>query len=189
MASRSLRISSRFALVLVVLVPSLLAVIGVGFHGLMSVRDSADNLYSDHLLTTLDVSQLHGSLQEAQVAGLVLLLAESSADRQRLSTQLIVTIAPAVQKALTAVTAEAADDPLERPLAQAAATGWASFQTLLAAGALSSATPVSVPALTKQLNLAFDTAISATESMNEVEVSQARQAHDDASSAYRSSVE
>jgi diguanylate cyclase (GGDEF)-like protein len=189
MASRSLRISSRFALVLVVLVPSLLAIIGVGVRGLMSVRDSADNLYSDHILTTLDVSQLHTSLQDAQVAGLELLLAESSAQRQRLSTELIVTIAPTVQKALAAVTAEASDDPLELPLARAAATGWGSFQTLLASGALASATPQTTPALTNQLTAAIDTATGATESLNQVEVSQARQAHDDAAQAYRSSVE
>jgi diguanylate cyclase (GGDEF)-like protein len=189
MAGRSLRISSRFALVLVVLVPSLLIVIGVGVRGLQSVRDSADSLYADHQLTTLDVSTLQSGLQDAQIAGLQLLLSQDAAERQKLSTELIVTIAPAVQKSLVTVTGEGADDSAETPLTNAAAVGWADFQTLIATGALAASTDATESGLAAQIEAAIGKATTATKAMNVVEVEQAAQAHRDALGAYRSSVE
>ena len=122
MAPRSLRISSRFALVLVVLVPCLAALMAIGFVGLRSVRNSADTLYSDHLLANSRVANLQKSLHAAEQTSLRVLLADGPALRRQLSTHLAVTVSPAVQTSLSAVVALASDDPPERRSAQAVAT-------------------------------------------------------------------
>jgi diguanylate cyclase (GGDEF)-like protein len=189
MAFTSLRISSRFALVLVVLVPSVLAVTAIGFHGLQSDRDSANSLYSDHLLATEDVSALETALQQAEQVSLEQLLAGSVADRQQLTTQLVVSVSPTVESSLAAVVALSSDDPAERGSAQTITTSWANFQTLLASGTLAASTPATQAGLAKQVTSTFDVATTAAQSIDHVEATQADQAHRDALATYRSSVE
>jgi diguanylate cyclase (GGDEF)-like protein len=187
MASKSLRIRARFALVLLVLVPSLLAVTAIGFHGLQADRDNANSLYSDHMIATVNVSKLEGALQNAQQASLELLLATTSSDRQRLSAELVVTLGPAVEASLAAVTALSSGIPTEAAAAHTVATAWAGFQTLLAEGALATSTN-QADAVTR-VTTAFDTATDAASLIDRTEAAQADRAHQDALRTYRSSVE
>jgi diguanylate cyclase (GGDEF)-like protein len=189
MATRSLHISARFALVLVVLVPSLLAVTAIGFRGLQSDRNSANSLYSDHLLAIEAVSTLESALQDAQQASLELLLAQTPAQRQQLSTALVVSLSPPIESSLDKILALSADDAVEQRSAQMAASSWASFQKLLASGALAASTPATEASLVTQVTAAFDAAATAAKSINRAEVGQAEQAHRDALATYHRSVE
>ena len=189
MATRSLRITSRFALVLVVLVPSLAIVTAIGLFGLRSVRDSANSLYDDHLLATSSVSTLQSSLQQAQQTSLELLLAGDAAERQQLSTQLIVVQSPVVESDISTVAAVSADDPDERGPAATVGQAWTSFQTLLASGALIASTPSTQAGLAKQIAGIFGSATAAAKSIGQVELAQADQAHQDALRTYRASVD
>jgi diguanylate cyclase (GGDEF)-like protein len=189
MAKRSLRIRSRFALVLVVLVPAVLAVAGVGVQGLRSGRDAANVLYRDNLLTSQTVTSLDVALADAHQVSLKLLLADTPADRQRLITQLVTQIAPHVQDALSAVTAQSADEPDEWPSVRTVAAGWARFQQLLATGALAGASPASRAAVAKQAIASLDAATGAAKSISRIEGIQGEQAHRAALRDYHSSLE
>jgi diguanylate cyclase (GGDEF)-like protein len=189
MAKRSLRIRSRFALVLVVLVPTILAVAGVGVQGLRSGRDSANVLYHDNLITSQTVTSLVIALADAHQVGLKLLQADTPADRQRLTTQLLTQISPQVQDALSAVATESADNPTEAPPAQTAATGWARFQELLTTAVLAAATPASRAAAGKQAIASLDTANAAAKSLSSLEGIEAEQAYRTTLRDYHSSVE
>jgi hypothetical protein len=99
-AKNALGVRARFALVLVVLVPALLAISGAGFYNLHSGRASAVSLYRDHFIATQDVSALENALSDAQRSTAELLLASDVADRQQLTSQLATQLAPAVDAAI-----------------------------------------------------------------------------------------
>ena len=189
MANRSLRISSRFALVLVVLVPSLLAGSAIGVYGLLSERSDANSLYSDHLKSIADVSALEDALQDAQQTSFQLLVADNAADRQRLNADLVVSLAPAVESSLSAVVALSANDAAEAASAQTVVSAWESFKTLLANGALSASTATTQAGAGKQVATVFDSALAAAKAIDRVETDQADQAHRDALATFRRSVE
>jgi diguanylate cyclase (GGDEF)-like protein len=189
MARRSLRIRSRFAVVLVVLVPAVLAVAGVGVQGLRSGRDSANTLYREHVITSQTVSSLDIALADAHQISLKLALADTAADRRRLTTQLLTQISPQVQDALSAVTAQSAHDPGELPSVQAVAASWARFQQLLATGVLAAASPASRAAAAEQVIASLDTATAAAKSISRTDGIQGQQAYRAALRDYRSSVE
>ena len=136
MARYSLRMTSRFGVVLVVLIPCLLVIMVVGVRGLQSGRDVANGLYADHLRTTQDVTGLDIALEDAHQTSLEALLAAGPAANQRLTTEIITLISPRVQAALSRVSGEVGNDPTEAPEAHAVSGGWIRFQQLLTRGAL-----------------------------------------------------
>src|SRR5579862_7603043 len=74
MPNHSLRLKARFALVLVVLVPAMLAVAAAGIYGLQSERKSSSELYVNNVLTAEDATDLGVNLSIAHAATLELLL-------------------------------------------------------------------------------------------------------------------
>src|ERR1700736_1845127 len=97
MAKRSMKMRARFALVLVVVVPALLAVAWAGFHGLQTGRNRGDGLYTDNVLSAQNPASLDIALEDPHQALLELLLADSAAEKQRITAQLLSSISPAVE--------------------------------------------------------------------------------------------
>jgi diguanylate cyclase (GGDEF)-like protein len=189
MAKRSLGIASRFGLVVVVLVPSLGVVAGVGFRGIQSGRDTANSLYSDHLVNVRDASNLAVAMQEADIDALQLLTASDPAVSARLTTDLVSRVLPAVNTTITSVDAESASDPLERPRAAVIDAGWSAFQRLLAGGDLTgTALWTSGRATDSALAAIFGPTGTALNSVIATEAQQAGQAHARALAVYRSGV-
>ena len=189
MARNSLRLTSRFAVVLVVLIPSLLAIMAVSFRGLQSGRDVANGLYQDHLLTSESVTGLDIALEDAHQTSLEALLANDSVENQRLVAELVLQISPRVQAALARVVAHVGDDPAERPQARSVAGGWAQFQQLVLSGALQRATAARRAAVAREVTGLFDKTTTAAKSIVATEDGQSARAHRHALAVYRSTVE
>jgi hypothetical protein len=97
----------------VVLVPSLGAVAWAGLHGLQSGRDSANSLYTDHLLTLRDASALEIGLESAYTDGLELLATDDPTTGRGINADLFSSVAPEVDADIVSVGAESADDRAE----------------------------------------------------------------------------
>ena len=156
MAVHSLRITARFALVLVVVVPALLAVGFAGLRGAQSGRDAANSLYSDHLITTQNIAALDIALEDAHQDCLEILLADTEIERKRLISAVISQISPTIELQLSHLISRASDDPTERGLLQPIIDGWASFQQLLAAGDLLTGTKAGRAAASARTSALFD---------------------------------
>ncbi len=184
MAKKSLRITARFAVVLAVLIPTVLAIIIVGINGLRSGRDVANGLYTDHLQTTQNVAALEIALEDAHQTSLEALLTNGAAAQQRLIDTLALEISPRVEAALNLVSVQTADDPTERPATRAIVTGWAQFDRLLITGALTGGSHAA-----GDVTQLFDHLNAESKSIIAVEATQSAQAHRQALAVYRSSVE
>jgi diguanylate cyclase (GGDEF)-like protein len=177
-AHRSLGITSRFALVVVVLIPSLAAVAWVGFRGMQSGRSTADSLYSDHLVNIYDASTLETALQAAELDSVQLLTASVAAERDAITADLLSRVSPEVSSSLMSVASESANDPAEQPRAAAIAARWSAFQHLLASGALVATNASSGAHVTdSQLTAILGAATAAASSIIGTEDQQADQAH------------
>jgi diguanylate cyclase (GGDEF)-like protein len=188
MAKHSLRITARFALVLVVLVPALLAVMAAGFYGLHSGRNAANELYRDHLVTSESVTSLDIALEDAHQASLEILLTNDPSERQRLITQLVSQISPAVEAGISLVSAQAADDPAQSPSAKNIVAVWTEFQQLMVNGSLTSVDSHLRTATEAQVIAAFDKATASAKAILSIEGEQGQQAHQRAIAEYRASV-
>jgi len=189
MGRRAFRITSKFALVVVVLVPSVAAVAWVGFDGMRSGKASVDSLYSDHLVNVRDAATLAIALQDANRDSLELLFTRDLSARSRIMTDLVTQVSPQVSSGLVAVGAESAADPLERPRAAAMAAGWARFEQLLASGALrGSGTPTIEEATDTQLTGIFAATTTAAKAIVATDAVEAARAHTHAGAVYRSSL-
>ena len=185
----SMPIRSRFALVLVVTVPTLLAVMGVGVATLESARNTANVLYVDHELTTRSVVGLHLALEHAHQSSLQILLADTSTHREQLTSQLVTRQVPAVQTAIGIVSAAAVGDRIEQRSMRKLAGGWAAFEKLLDRGRLAPAAPAVETRTATEVQAAFDVAAAAATEVLDTEVAQADRAHRNALADYRSSLE
>ncbi|HUC15361.1 MAG TPA: diguanylate cyclase [Acidimicrobiales bacterium] len=189
MAKRSLGIASRFAIVVVVLIPSLGSVAWVGFHGVQSGRNTANSLYLDHIVNVRNASTLALALQEADLDGLQLLGSSVPARRDRIIADLLSRVSPQLDSSLISVDAESADDPLERPRTAAIDAGWSRFQQLLASGAFAGTNTTTGEHVTdSQLVAVLGPASAAAASIMGTEEQQANQAHTQALAVYWSSV-
>jgi diguanylate cyclase (GGDEF)-like protein len=185
----SVRISLRFALVLAVLLPALIAITAAGIHGLRTGREGANSLYEDHLRGTLRVTTLQSALQEVQRASLQLLLEHDPAERQKLNTELSTDLIPAVQGALGPVAALAALDTKELAAVQTINLNWAKFQAVLV-NQLPTADNEQVDlALEDQINAEFQSAVTAAESITTQEAAEADDAYDRVVRDYDFSIE
>jgi diguanylate cyclase (GGDEF)-like protein len=187
MARRSLGISSRFTLVVIVLVPSLGVVGWAGIRGLQTSRSAVNSLYHDHLVTTKDSSSLAIALQEALNDGLRLAGGDNAADRHLVTADLAASVSPQVEAGIQVVGAEVADDPAERSNLAAIATGWGRFGQLVASGSLSGATdPAAETATDTQLVGILTPATAAAKSVISIENAQAATAYNRALAAFDS---
>jgi len=133
---RSLKIASRFNLVLVVLFISLLAVASAGFYGLHQARDSLNSLYEDDVVNSNVVVGLSISLDDAHQVALEYLLADSPATEERLANDLQSSIAPQVAAGIAGVINVSGNDPAELAKADDIAGSWSVFRQLWASGQL-----------------------------------------------------
>ena len=189
MAAHSLRITARFALVLVVVVPALLAVGFAGLRGAQSGRDAANSLYKDHLVTTQNIAALDIALEDAHRSCLEALLANNLIERKRLISGVISQISPTVELQLSGLVSRSSDDPTERGLAQRIVAGWADFQQLLAAGDLLTDTAAGRAAASARTSALFNRTTTAAKSLIRIQGRQSAQAHQAALAAYHSSIE
>lgn len=181
-------ITTRFALVIVVLLPSLGALAWVGFQGLQSSHSALDSMYSDHLVTIRDVSALEISLDEAEQDGLQLIATGAPAARARLTVDLASRVVPEVDSEMGLVTGDTSDNRLEVTRRGVITAAWAKFQRLLIAGKLSTGSASTPDAGTNLLSSVFDPAIAAAKSLIATEEVEAVQAHEQAQAAYSSNI-
>jgi diguanylate cyclase (GGDEF)-like protein len=174
----SIRITLRFALVLVVLLPALIAVTVAGVYGLRTSRAGAHTLYEDHLRGTLQVSALQTALQDTQRAGLELLLEDDPAERQKVITALTMQDVPALQQAVGPVAALSATSPSELTNVQTINADWARFEAILADQITTATTPAEHAALEDRIDQIFDEAVNAAKAIS-------RQESNEAEAAYR----
>jgi diguanylate cyclase (GGDEF)-like protein len=128
---RTLKIASRFALVFLVIVPTLLVTALAGIYGLKGDRDSIVSLYSDHLTDTASAANLSSLIDDAQQAALDLLLSDSASEFRTRYSNLELNLAPRVDLALTRVTTESSDDSVQLAASKAADADWTRFQVYL----------------------------------------------------------
>jgi len=186
MVKRSLGITTRFALVVVVLVPSLVAVAWAGLHGLQSGRNAANSLYRDNLVTVRDASEMEVALESAYQDSLQVLQVKDAGDRQRLIRVLVASVSPQVESDIAVVSAESNGLEL-RDLAGVSA-GWTRFEELLATGTLGDASASSQGALTGELAAIFDPDGESAAAIISAELAQGSAAHSHALAIYRSSL-
>lgn len=136
-----MRITTRFVLVLVVLVLSLAAVGGVGLAGLQSARDYLSVIHQDNVVNTRVIVDLRGSIDETQEQVLELMGAESSMERQRVTGKMVSVTFPAVEVGIAEVIQDMEEFPDSQRLAQAIESDWARFRGLWGTGRLSGPNP------------------------------------------------
>jgi diguanylate cyclase (GGDEF)-like protein len=188
-ARYSIRISWRFALVLGVLLPALVAVTAAGIHGLDTGRQGAHSLYEDHLRGTLEVARLESALQEVHRTSLELLLEDEPAQRGRLRTELTSLRIPAVERALASVDALTSSDSHEQAAMQTINTSWARFVGVLADDLPTATTPASHVHVENEINDEFHRAVAAATSITAQETREADLAYRAALRDYDLSIE
>jgi diguanylate cyclase (GGDEF)-like protein len=187
-ARNSLRITSRFAIVLVVLVPVLVAITLAGYFGLRSSDERSTELYNDHFVAAQQVSALESALQNAERTTQQIFQGDDQSQVPALIDVLVTQRLPAVQTAIDEVVALSADDPREGPSADSIRASWTTIQSVLASGGLTGSDQATRASTSTKLNAAYDQAIDSAGTINKVEVDQARAAFEAARSNYHASV-
>ena len=179
MSKYSLRIRSRFALVLLVVVPALLGALAVGVAGLQTGRDTANSLYTDHLVTIQKVTSLGRALQDVRQTSLQILLADSASERRQLTATLLSERVPAVESQRVTVADLVSRKPKETASIRRLNDGWSQFQALVVSGSLfvPNATAAVKSRTASQLITALNGATAAADSVVASEDSFARAAH------------
>lgn len=123
----ALTVTTRFVVVLVVLMPSLVGVAWIGDRGLDSMRATAQGLYQDNVLTDEATTGFLGDLDAAHAAALSVLGSPPGRARH-VDATLVDTDEPAVDVDLANLQRlHAGDDPAERRDIRDLAAGWAGF--------------------------------------------------------------
>jgi diguanylate cyclase (GGDEF)-like protein len=128
----TLRITSRFALVFLVIVPTLLITALAGVYGLREDRGSIQSLYGDHLEATAAAANLSSLINGAHQAALELLLADTEVQFRNAQSTLDLAVAPKVDVALGRVRTENSNNVAETAAATTATAEWTRFQDYLA---------------------------------------------------------
>ncbi len=187
MGKHPLNIRRRFALILIILVPALVAVAWAGFHGLQAERSSVRSLYANQL-SAATASDLGIRLGDAHAATLELLLDNGNASAAAaVSAELSTGITSDVDTGIATVRSNSADSRSELASIAVIKNGWTELQKLHANGALS-VHGAAVAAKVGQIEAIFDPMTAAAKSIVHVEVSQAGASHQEALASYRSSL-
>lgn len=189
MAKHSLKVRSRFTLVLVVLVPVLLAVAGAGIHGLQSERSSATELYRNNVLSAEAATDLGASLGDAHAATLELLLdLGNPVATAPVTTGLVSGISNDIEDDIAAIRTNSTDNRAEPAAINVVAAGWTHLQLLRASGGLSRASAASKGVEVGEVEATFDRMTAAATSIVQAEAIQARSAYEKMLSSYTLSV-
>jgi diguanylate cyclase (GGDEF)-like protein len=186
MEKRSLTLTTRFALVVIALVPSLAAVAAVGIHGLESGRDAVNSLYANNLVTVRDASDLDFALDDAFQDSLQLVTSTGATDRQHLANDLFQRVSPLVESDISVLSAES--NVAERRQLARISAGWTRFQQLLASGSITGTSPTSRDAVVNELAAIFAPDVASAHAIIAVELAQGGSAHSDALAIYESSI-
>ena len=182
------RVGSRFFLVLAVMVLGLVAVAGAGYEGLIGVRDAADRLYLDNVVTSRTTAHLGVRLNQAHLAALELLLADTAEERGRLNSRLTTHIEPDVAITLNKLREDLADHAAsQRRQVTAVAADWGRFQALRGGDELFAGRRDS-RAVRASLEALFTDATRRTERLTRIEAQQAVESHRAADDAYDESI-
>jgi diguanylate cyclase (GGDEF)-like protein len=130
-ARRTLKITARFALVFLVVVPTLIVTAAAGIYGLRGDRNSIESLYNNHLRDTASAANLSSVIDEAHQAALRLLLSDSASEFRARYSSLEVNLAPQVDLALSRVRTQTSDDATQLAASKATAVDWTLFQNYL----------------------------------------------------------
>jgi diguanylate cyclase (GGDEF)-like protein len=136
-----MRITTRFVLVLVVLVLSLVAVGGVGLAGLQSAREYLSVIHQDNVLNNRVIVDLQESIDETQEQVLELKAAEGSIERGHITVRIVSATFPAVEVGIAEVIQDLDEFPDSERVAQRIESDWARFRTLWGTGQLSDRNP------------------------------------------------
>jgi diguanylate cyclase (GGDEF)-like protein len=185
----SLRIKARFALVLIVIVPTLLCVGGVGLIGLRAERNAAGELYQVHVRNAEDATDLGVRLGDAHAATLEMLLQLGNAGATTvLETEFLSSISPDVEVGIATVRVDSADNATETADLGVIAKGWTHLLGLRASGALSVPGPAARATEVSAVEATFDPMTAAAKSIVHSEADEARSAYERVLSSYSSSI-
>ena len=189
MGKRSLNIRRRFALILIILIPALLAVAWAGFHGLQAERASVRSLYANQL-SAETASDLGIRLGDAHAATLELLLDSANpAAAASVSAELSTGITSDIDAGIAAVRANGADSSSELASTAVIENGWTALQKFRVNGGLSEVSPAVVASEVGRVEAIFDPMTAAAKSIVHVEASQAGASNQQALANYRSSLQ
>jgi diguanylate cyclase (GGDEF)-like protein len=127
---RNLGITSRFVLVLLVLVVCLTGMAAAGFAGLRSARNSLNTLYEENVVKTREATDLVAHLDDAAQSVLESLLAKGAAARRPLTNDLVSTLSPAIEVGIANLLRLNTSYPDEERATVDIAEDWGDFRKL-----------------------------------------------------------
>ena len=189
MGKRSLNIRQRFALILVLLIPALVAVAWAGFDGLQVERDSVTSLYANNQLSAEAASDLGIRLGDAHAATLEMLLDNPNpAAAAMVLAQFSTGITSDVDAGIETVRANSVASGSELASIAVIQKEWTTLQKLRADGGLSGHSPAAVATEVSRVEAIFDPMTAAAKSIVHVEANQADASYQQALASYRSSL-
>lgn len=160
MHARRLRVSGRFAVVLVGVVMAIGAVGWAGVDAVGTTHASLDRIYTDNVVTSERISELGTRLARARQQVVAGLLLDDAAEQQRIAAGLTSSALPQLEVMIDEVNRLVADNPVQRRLATALRARWAAFTALYGNGQLSGSGVAARQARARELTAALD-AVSA----------------------------
>ena len=189
MGKRSLNIRQRFALILVLLIPALVAVAWAGFDGLQVERDSVTSLYANNQLSAEAASDLGIRLGDAHAATLEMLLDNPNpAAAAMVLAEFSTGITSDVDAGIATVRANSVASKSELASIGVIQKEWTTLQKLRADGGLSGHSPAAVATEVSRVEAIFDPMTAAAKSIVHVEANQADVSYQQALASYRSSL-
>ncbi|HXN61759.1 MAG TPA: diguanylate cyclase [Acidimicrobiales bacterium] len=189
MGKRSLNIRRRFALILVLLIPALVAVAWAGFDGLQAQRASVRSLY-DNQLNSESASDLGIRLGDAHAATLELLLDNPHpAAAALVLAEFSTGITSDVDAGIATVRVNSAGSRSELASMAVIENGWTTLQKLRANGGLAGDSPAAVASEVARVEAIFDPMTAAAKSIVHVEASEAGASYQEALASYQSSLQ
>lgn len=167
-------VTARFFAVLVVLVPSLLAVAAVGAHGLQQTGSAVNTLYRNTVLTSQAADALTSHIEDAHEAALGTLASDDPVEQRRLQTQLVEVIIPQVTLDLATVASHLEPhEQQERADLEKVRSGWANVVDVVASGGLAQTNPHARSLLAESITSTVDPLTRLTRAITDEEARQA----------------
>jgi diguanylate cyclase (GGDEF)-like protein len=172
-------VAARFFVVLAVLVPSLLAVAGVGAWGLQRTAQAASFQYTNNVRTIVAIETLGDDLSSSRDAALMMLVTEDADAQQQLQSRLVADLAPRVEVGFASVSnlLDPKDPSSGGQLAQML-DDWRRFSSLMATGQLLQRDAHQRSAIAAQVASNLDPVVALGRDIAKHEADEARDAHD-----------
>lgn len=176
-ASWTSGVTARFFVVLVVLVPSLVAVAAVGTQGLQQTGAAVDVLYRNTVLTAQAANSLAGHIEDAHEAALGSLASDDPAEQRRLQTRIVEVIIPQVTLDLAAVAGHLeTSERQERADLEKVRSGWSGVVDAVAGGGIANLDVHARSVLSAAITSMVDPLTELTRGITDEEARQAGQA-------------